>query len=287
MGMNGRNSHDSFPGPIKETRAASTAAGGTALTTTAAIVGFPNGTSHVSLVARNFSTAVVVKFALNPYLHIIKTVDGLATVTDFSAAGQQNPASTGINLDAFSTLANLDALYIGAFTPFRGVAVTMSASVNAVASVLSIDYWNGSIFTAVSGGSDGTASAGKTFAQTGNITWTVPTDWTKALLPQAVNPALTAAQANQAINTDDGRVPRFWARFSVSATLSANTKPNTMFALNRSTAYAEMVSDSLIQFSTQVKGTDPDGIACVEALTDAGTANLIVNCFTDSLTARF
>ncbi len=65
----------------------------------------------------------------------------------------------------------------------------------------------------------------------------------------------------------------------MSAALSATVVANTMFSLNRSTAYAEMLENSLTQFRTTDRS---ESTACVEALTDAGTANMIVNCYTDN-----
>jgi hypothetical protein len=62
---------------------------------------------------------------------------------------------------------------------------------------------------------------------------------------------------------------------SVSAALDSSTTANSLRALNRSTAYMEIVSGRAIEQAVTV---GPGGISCVEALTDAGTANLIINC---------
>jgi len=282
MGFSTTRHSDSFAGAINEARAASAAGGGTSLSTTLAQVGLPNGTEHVGLIARNFATAVVMKFALNPYLLILKTTDQLATtgnVTDYSSAGQQNPATaSSIVLNALDVLANGNALYIGSHLPFRGVAVKMSASVNANASVLAVKYWNGA-WTSVSGFTDGTASGGATFAQDAPISapifWTVPTDWTAVQLNATPGPLPQVFYSDKKL---------YWTRWSVSAQLSATVAANSFFSLNRSTAYAEAPQDSLLQFRT-FKG--PGGIANVEAKTDAGTGNLIVNCYTDNPVGAF
>jgi len=44
---------DSLPGAIGEARAASTAGGGTALTSTAGLIVIPDGTVHLQLLPRN------------------------------------------------------------------------------------------------------------------------------------------------------------------------------------------------------------------------------------------
>ena len=87
-------------------RAASTASGGTALTTTANFTSFPRGTNFVRMVPRNVVTAVVVRYALNPWLVVFKTADDLITVgTDYS--DEANDADTGqvVTLDSFNTSA--------------------------------------------------------------------------------------------------------------------------------------------------------------------------------------
>ena len=276
MGFSTTRHSDSFAGAIGEARAASSAGGGTALSTTAALVALPNGTTHVGLIARNFATAVVARFALNPYLLILRTDNGLVAATDYSAAGQQNPATVGaIVLNNLDALANGGALYVGSHLPFRGVSVTMSANVNAIASVLTASYWNGSAWVSLAA-TDNTSSGGKTLAQTGSVAWTVPAAWAKALLGATVAPAVQYVPY--------GERPRFWTRWDISAKISAAVQANLALSLNRSTAYAEAPQDSLLQFRT-LKG--PDGVAALELLTDAGTASAIVNCYTDSPAGTF
>ena len=288
MSANGlRLSSDSFPGPLSEARTASTAGGGTALTTTASIIGLPTRTTHIGLTARNFTTAVVIKYSLNPFLRIITTTNLLSTFTDASEIGQRNPATaSAVSLSSFPTLANGGAIYLGSPLPFRGIAVTMSGSVNAVVSTLLGEYWNGAWTSASI--TDGTASGGATFAQTGNITFTVPSDWVKVVLPNTLPGAKFTPQqaAQQMPNTTCGSVARYWIRLSVSAALTASTAVNTMFSMNRSTTYAEIVANSLVQFRVPAKGID-EGPACIEALTDAGTANLIVTAYTDNNVSAF
>ena len=113
-------------------------------------------------------------------------------------------------------------------------------------------------------------------AQSGDITWTVPTDWTKSFLNQTWGaPIPAASMQHQMIYADK---PYYWMRWSVSAQLSATVKANTMLSLNRSTAYAEAIALTLLQFRTNKA---PGGVSCLELLTDAGTANAIVNVYND------
>ncbi len=66
------------PSETLEQRSASTAAGGTALTTTAALISIPFGSKYLSLTPRNFLTAVVAQFCINPMLTILATTDALS-----------------------------------------------------------------------------------------------------------------------------------------------------------------------------------------------------------------
>lgn len=285
--QNSRLGSDTFAGLLNEMRSASTAAGGTALTTVAAIIGLPGGTSHVSLYARGFTTAIVAQVALNPYLLLLKSADGLASATDYSSAAQKNPVTTGAILSAMTTLVNGGAFYIGSHVPFRGIAVDMLAgSVNGNASILTVEFWNGSAWVAVAGMSDGTATGGATFAKDGNITFTVPTTWAKVQLSQTAvpprNPALSPAAVAQLLPYNDKS--NYWLRLTTSAAFSATVVASTMFSMNRSTAYMEMTENSFLQFRTTNR---PGGTACVEALVNAGTGSLIANVYTDNPLGTF
>ena len=66
----------------------------------------------------------------------------------------------------------------------------------------------------------------------------------------------------------------FWTRWSVSAALDTAVTLDHMAAANRSTAYAELLSGQT--FEERIRHGF-GGIGCVEALVNAGTANLIVN----------
>lgn len=299
-----RNPSDSFAGYLNEAKSFTTASGGTSLgtsVTAASVIPIPNKTTHVTLYPRNFAGgANVLRFALNPFLMILKTANALTTTTDYSVVGQNFPTdATGVSLNAFDTFANNNALYIGSHVPIRGVAVT-NGSANSNASVLTVNYWNGA-WTAVSALSDGTSSGGDTQAQTGLVTWTVPADW-KAIQLSDTEPALAAisgygvqvggsqpvipvapiqkATLIQKYNDQ----PYYWTQWIVSATLSASVNNTLMLALNRVTTYAETEAKVFTQFRTLKQ---PGGVACIEAILDAGTGNLIGTAYTDDRLGSF
>lgn len=260
------NPGDSHDASLLEWQAASTASGGTALTTTAAFVLLPDGTEEVELIARNIAGGgAVAKVALSPYLAVLKTTDLLvatANATDYSKAAQ-NATTADVVLSSLGALAANDAIYVGSHLPFRGVKVDMTAA-NGDASVLAVTYWDGSAWTDIAP-TDGTAAAGATFGQDGNVTWTVPTDWAKAKLTDAVagaHPGIPLAGENL-----------YWTRWVVSVALDASTTIASMIAMNRATTYAEMIATFNRRFRC-FKGLG--GIAAIEGAAD-GTANLIVN----------
>ncbi len=257
-----------LPGPLGEVRSASTAGGGTALTNTAARIVLPRATKQIQLIPRNFATGVVVKFNFNPWLTVLKTTDLLATtLTDYSEAAQDNDTNTDVTLSSLSTLANLDAVYVGAYVPFSGVVIDVDAT-NSTANTVLVQYWNGTAWTDITA-TDGTISAATSLAQDGNVTWTVPTAW--------VMEALEVAEPTAMKNTGILKEPQYWTRWSWSVALDSTTTQNSWIAINRDTTYAEIPSG--LAWEQQVT-VGPGGIYSITALTDAGTANLVINCAT-------
>lgn len=96
--------------------------------------------------------------------------------------------------------------YIGFHGKFASRHFQMSV-VNANASALTLEYWNGSAWTAVDDLLDQTSLGGKAFAQSGFISWENKADWTK--------------KAQAGIDLD---IELYWVRLSVSGDLSALTK---------------------------------------------------------------
>lgn len=284
-------------GPVGEIRAASTAGTGTALTTTAAFITIPNGTFWLRLQARNWTTTTVAaRVALNPYLSIVKTTDSFATaanVTDGSVNLQDDQASTTFNM-VLDTLANGDAIYIGSATPIRGLNIVMDgANVNAVVSTSTIKYWkNTAAWTALTI-TDNTVTTGETLNKSGTITWTAPTDWLRAALGSSNQSGVAGIAETATLGAVPySQLPLYWLRWEVSAALTAGTAAQTIVAMNRSTAYWDiplpLVGDGTTagQAGAQTQPLDfliekgPGGVGCIEALTQASTANLIVDCAT-------
>lgn len=266
--------------PLGELRASSATGGGTALTTAATTIPLLPGTKFLQLIPRKYAGGCeVIKVATCPYLLVLKTADALATApTDYSSEAQDLDASSLVTLSSMGAADsdNTHALYVGATLPFRGVKVDLTA-LNGDASVLTVKYWNGSAWADISD-TDGTISGGATFAQDGNVTWTVPAAWTTTSL-------VAAGDASSAVGPYVGQGDIYWTRWEVSVVLDASVTIPAFHALSReSTQYWEMISEIPIEMSTS---NHLGGVGAVEALTDAGTASLIVNCSPKSPTSRF
>ena len=266
------------PAETREQRAASTASGGTALTTTLALISIPIGSQYLSITPRNFSAAVVARYTLNPFLTILATTDLLATgeqtdstePTSLCARATQNISTEmqdgdteDFDINSFDTIANFNALYVGSPLPFRGVAVDLNNK-NDTASVLTVKYISAlTVWTDISD-TDGTDDSGDTMKQDGNVTWTIPDPWVK-----------TSLKAQGETTRFDGPFSDslYWTRWEFSVQLDSTVDLVQMRPLNRSTAYAELLSGQERELSLSSNAQ----YACVEALTNAGTAKLIVN----------
>ena len=248
-------------------------ANGTALTTTAALISLLPGTDWYRLVPRNFVTAVVARWILNPYLIIFLTQDLMASdpgwsgIIELSDELQDGDTTAVITFGGMNTSANGDYIFVGSHLPFRGVAVDIG-TVNSVTNTLTVEYWNGSSWPSISA-TDGTTSGGATFAVDGNVTWTIPGAWQSGNLHDAMNTRYSGGVHSPSY---------FWTRWSVSAQLTAGTTVLQMRPLNRATTYDELVTGDN-NHSAQVY-FGPGGHSTIEALTDAGTGNLLVSVAT-------
>lgn len=257
-----------------EQRAVSTASGGTALSTTLALIpiasaGKLSGAGELALTGRNFSTAVVAKYALNPRLTVLITTDAGLTFTDESDDAQDGSASTDVTLSSLPA-SPAGYVYLGTPQPVRGYQADVDAA-NGTAGTMTGDYWNGSAWTAATI-TDGTTSGGAPWAVDGNITFTVPTAWARDTLANILG--LTNRGPKGGTNAVLYE-SLFWLRLTNTAACDSSTTLNSLMPLNRSTAYSEIVSG--LPVTKAVVSTDRKGFSCVEALTDAGTANLVVD----------
>lgn len=281
---------DIVPVPLGEVKVASTAGGGTALTTAASFTSLYPGTTFIRMVPRNVVTAAVIRYAFNPWLVVFKTTDALATVAnmpDGSANVQDNDTATSLSMNAFNTFANGNALFVGSLLPFRGVRVIIGDTNSVGASDLAVKYRKDDDTWANITPSDGTDDT-DTFRQTGNVTWTVPTDWKADSIRHIQNLVGTwlaadmDATAGAVTLPDETTLPTYiadnriyWTRWETSAVFDGSVTVTGMQSMNRSTTYDELEISLGMEMRVH---NGLDGIGCIEHLVDAGTANLIISC---------
>lgn len=133
---------------------------------------------------------------------------------------------------------------------------------NTVAGTCTITLPTGGYGSVASGTATVTGSP-KALTTAGSTTVTV--SGTGTILVDINSSAVSGAYAN---------TPLFWTKWVVSAALDSSATAQAMLSANRSTAYAELLPGQCLESRCNV---GPTGIGCIEALTDAGTANLIVN----------
>lgn len=104
-----------------------------------------------------------------------------------------------------------DRVYLGAAWTFDGIAAVLTATRNANTSALTVKYSGPTSWTTLTA-TDGTAVSGATFAQSGRIIWTAPSDWQR----QRLN------------GTGD---EFFWIELSVSAALTTGTTATQLAAV--------------------------------------------------------
>jgi hypothetical protein len=258
-----------IPVDLTELRAASTASGGTALTATLALVPIPYGSDYMSITPRNFSGAAVVRYLLNPYLTIFFTTDAGVTTSDISDE-MQDGDTTDVNIDDFP-ITGTGFFYLGSPIQFRGVKVDIGTGNNDDAAALTVKFWDGGVWVDLSTAhnlSDGTDVGGDSFFQDGDVTWDVPTVWTKETIDR-IGDTLPSERVSFVPSRS---TPMYWTRWEWSAALDSDTDVAGMQALNRVTTYAEYLEGQAVEIRLLDRR-----FASVEALTDAGTANLLVN----------
>jgi len=252
------------------------AASGVSLSTTAAFVGFHQGTKHVTLIPRNFSTAVVARYAYCPYLVILKTHDALASVpTDYSQVAQDGSTATSVVVTGLPTLANGGALWIGGHVPFRGTHIDVDGA-NAAANNLTVHYPSGAGLTLTDISDTDNTDTGASLATDGTVTWTVPATWRLSTLRE-----ICAANAISVTSSAFGYAEDklYWTRWTWNATMTSATAVTLdhMLGLNESTAYAEFPVGLAKQERVHM-GPGRSGVSGMELLVNAGTGNMLVNC---------
>jgi hypothetical protein len=244
------------------------AASGVSMTTSSAFTPFHRGTEHIDLIPRNFSGAAVARYALCPYLVILKadsSTDLAGSIADYSTIAQDGSTATSVELSSLAAGRNV---YVGSAIPFRGVHIDVDTTNSTGSTVITVSYWNGSEWVDTSD-TDGTISGGISLAQDGAITWTVPSAWVSSSLVKI------DSSVNSSLHWRD--VSMYWTKWTWDQAMDSTVTLDHMLGINESTAYAE-VPASLGTGMRIHHGFGSNGIAGIETLTNAGTGNMLVTC---------
>lgn len=132
-----------------------------------------------------------------------------AAYTDYTSAAKDD-TEEDVPLATVFTTFGTDILYVGCDYEFEGLWVQLLDSLNANTATLTVAYWGPTGWTSLTI-SDGTSVTSKTFAQSGRITWTLPTTWERRTL--------------------NGTDEYYWVKLTVSAALTAGTAATQMLPL--------------------------------------------------------
>ena len=175
---------------------------------------------------------------------------------------------SAIGTTMLSSMAVGDFMYVG-FAGIVGGFTFDSTTVNAVTTTLTGDYsapnktWTALSIT------DGSATGGATFAQDGNITWTVPANWTQSDL-KSMTP----------ISSVPNKPVLYWARFAVSATLTAGTAFTNLTVLGRvsptTTDNNALTGGAYLKLNVEYTMDIDDDIGAVELMSTSVTS-LVTN----------
>ena len=261
---------ETLPPAFTDSRVASTAGGGTAITSSKGIINLPFGSDSLHLLGRTYASAAeVIQFLLCPRLTIIFTNDRLVG-DDFSDHSDefQDGDATNISFAGWDTLASGSALYVGSEVPVRGYSVVAGTTVQTEAKVLTIKFWNGNAWVD-SVNNEGTKSVADCLKVSGDETFTVPSAWKQDSLKSIGETTRNDGPFGGAF---------YWTRWEVNGALTDPFDLREIVGLNRSSVYSELAEGVPLEV-----GLKTTRVSAVEAKTDTGTANLIVNVGTRSV----
>ena len=141
--------------------------------------------------------------AFAPSYACVSTTNSLTTGTDVA-----NTTGT------FNSWATASRIYIGMDNRFGSFVVTIGNTNSTASTTMSAQYWNGSAWTTLAV-SDGTSSGAISFAQTGTVSFVIPTDWASGTL-EAIADAVSGGAVPSSSTT------MFWIRIYFNQILDAS-----------------------------------------------------------------
>ena len=175
-----------------------------------------------------------------------------ASLQDGFLAGSGTGTGSSLN-----SMATDDILYLAFQYPIGGLYLDIG-NANGNASVIDVEYWNGSAWTDLTE-TDGTISTGFTLAIDGEVTWTAPTDWVR--------------------NSVNGVGTYYWLRIKVSAALDSSTSILRVLGIHADRTYAQVEAGTSGDAVVPMKYLDRTRVGGVEIKAAAGTPVCSVNWY--------
>ena len=239
------------------------------LSTTLALLGIPPNMYQAKLYVPTSDFRLHVNPAIKSVLFFdASNSDGTRWKDQWRNTTDRDTATgTGTNMNSATTS---DFLYICVEEPVGGIYVTIG-NANGNAATLTAAYRKNDDTWASVTATDGTASGGATFGQTGNITWTTPTDWRRAILGGGSGIFAPNAITDGRYDADAPGIEGHWLRFSWSAAFDASTSVTELYTNNRDTTRGYYYAGKEYFFSFDLRR-----VGSIEAVLASGTATMDV-----------
>lgn len=114
---------------------------------------------------------------------IFRTTNG-TDYLDFTGVLTDNNTATGMDVNSFGTTAGNTWFVVGFWQPFTAINVVIGQD-NGTSRTIVLEAWDGSAWQPIAGVTDGTSDSGRTFFQTGKITFPRPSAWEKTVLNES------------------------------------------------------------------------------------------------------
>lgn len=233
-----------------------------ALSTAAAYLGIPPD-YHQAII---YVPLTAFRLHLNPAIKAVRFYDASASsgarwLDEWRNTTDRDTATgTGSDMNSMTTS---DFLYMCFEEPTGGVRVTIG-NANANASTMTATYRKNDDTWASVTITDGTISGGAALGQTGNVTWTVPTDWKRATLGGGNGVVDAAPNIHAELDTPgtDGH----WIRFALSAAADSTTSITELASINRDTSRGYFNAGTEYNLSFDLRKT-----GAIEAILASGT----------------
>lgn len=163
----------------------------------------------------------MVKAGYQPHKHLVRYAPASAfslisgSYADITEAVSDTTADD-VTLSTILATPATDALFLASPEPVRGLFVGLHDSPNAIPNTLTVSYWSGSKWVAISSLTDPTqATSGVSFSGGGMLSWPVPEDWQR-----------------RPLSTDTEY--RYWLRLTMGSTLTVPTKATHLLPVRHS-----------------------------------------------------